>query len=71
VEFQPLLIPGAHISAVKKNHVIVVSNRFFFAYREAKPQGFAERYPTLVTGFFFFVWYVLLPESPISLLEIS
>nr|CAB3459766.1 unnamed protein product [Digitaria exilis] len=24
---------------------------------EAKPQGFAEKYPTLVTGFFFFVWY--------------
>ncbi|CAN6340095.1 unnamed protein product, partial [Urochloa humidicola] len=26
---------------------------------EAKPQGFTERYPTLVTGFFFFVWYFL------------
>ncbi|RLN31255.1 triose phosphate/phosphate translocator TPT, chloroplastic-like [Panicum miliaceum] len=26
---------------------------------EAKPQGFAERYPTLVTGFFFFLWYFL------------
>ncbi|KAF8725486.1 hypothetical protein HU200_020012 [Digitaria exilis] len=24
---------------------------------EAKLQGFAEKYPTLVTGFFFFVWY--------------
>ncbi|KAL6865298.1 hypothetical protein ACP4OV_016449 [Aristida adscensionis] len=26
---------------------------------EVKPQGFAERYPTLVTGFFFFLWYFL------------
>ncbi|KAG2615595.1 triose phosphate/phosphate translocator, chloroplastic-like [Panicum virgatum] len=26
---------------------------------EAKLQGFAERYPTLVTGFFFFLWYFL------------
>ncbi|CAD6334241.1 unnamed protein product [Miscanthus lutarioriparius] len=26
---------------------------------EAEPQGFAERYPTLVTGFFFFLWYFL------------
>ncbi|CAL5097673.1 unnamed protein product [Urochloa decumbens] len=26
---------------------------------EAKPQGFAETYPTLVTGFFFFLWYFL------------
>ncbi|GJN35713.1 hypothetical protein PR202_gb24516 [Eleusine coracana subsp. coracana] len=24
---------------------------------EVKPKGFAERYPTLVTGFFFFLWY--------------
>ncbi|AQK93320.1 Triose phosphate/phosphate translocator TPT chloroplastic [Zea mays] len=30
-----------------------------FYYREAKPQGFAERYPALVTGFFFFLWYFL------------
>ncbi|TVU18574.1 hypothetical protein EJB05_34681 [Eragrostis curvula] len=26
---------------------------------EVKPKGFAERYPALVTGFFFFVWYFL------------
>ncbi|KAK3140417.1 hypothetical protein QOZ80_5AG0400680 [Eleusine coracana subsp. coracana] len=26
---------------------------------EVKPKGFAERYPTLVTGFFFFLWYFL------------
>uniref|UniRef100_A0A0D9ZW52 Sugar phosphate transporter domain-containing protein n=1 Tax=Oryza glumipatula TaxID=40148 RepID=A0A0D9ZW52_9ORYZ len=26
---------------------------------EAKPVGFAERYPALVTGFFFFMWYFL------------
>lgn len=34
MEFQLLLIPGAHISAVKKNHVIVVSNRFYFLLTE-------------------------------------
>ena len=28
-------------------------------YREAKPVGFIEKYPALVTGFFFFMWYVL------------
>uniref|UniRef100_A0A0D3G4X5 Sugar phosphate transporter domain-containing protein n=1 Tax=Oryza barthii TaxID=65489 RepID=A0A0D3G4X5_9ORYZ len=28
---------------------------------EAKPVGFAERYPALVTGFFFFMWYFLNP----------
>ncbi|KAL5222063.1 hypothetical protein ABZP36_026776 [Zizania latifolia] len=26
---------------------------------EAKPAGFLEKYPTLVTGFFFFMWYFL------------
>ena len=69
LKFQPLFIPGAPCSVVKKNHVV----DFFlfllviviFYYREAKPQGFAERYPTLVTGFFFFLWYVHLPILPV------
>lgn len=27
-------------------------------YREAKPVGLIQKYPALVTGFFFFMWYV-------------
>jgi hypothetical protein len=45
------------------------------SHSEAKPTSFAEKYPALVTGFFFFMWYAFqdLRVTPFmfSFLEVS
>ncbi|CAM0145482.1 unnamed protein product [Urochloa decumbens] len=56
-QLRPALLPAALLPAQPaRRHTLRPPAA---AAEEAKPASFAEKYPALITGFFFFMWYFL------------
>ncbi|KAG2585909.1 hypothetical protein PVAP13_5NG008900 [Panicum virgatum] len=57
-QLRPALLPAALLPPQPARRHALCPPAAAAASGEAKPAGFLDKYPALVTGFFFFMWYV-------------
>ncbi|KAG2585905.1 triose phosphate/phosphate translocator, chloroplastic-like [Panicum virgatum] len=58
-QLRPALLPAALLPPQPARRHALCPPAAAAASGEAKPAGFLDKYPALVTGFFFFMWYFL------------